>query len=512
MIFSRLAVLFFAGQVSVASAAVRGERRLDRATLGSYEPASTVTDHAAIDQDQKAIEELLTTSNVPNYQGVKAIYEQGAHSKPYATLQLVNGETTPNIQPKTAIKGTAVDGSIVTGSAYNEIGAGMTNIKVKYSTGEDSSMPSMCRVGGLPEAGASATTGGCFAASGTVTIGGSTELEYTYDVNADNGNGRTIQGFSLQAGSKMSKWSEYRKYLDYFGEEDYADKWVSNAIDGTAYTTATGKTFDFSSYGSAGRIEAIKKGTVYFNVYQYVLHEFEDAIADCSSDCTPGVDCNAEEVHAWDEGVAFYTGSMQDYLLYALADKRCQNFGTCGPDGDEIDGTAAINYKLMNEFAAGRDYLLQGNCEAPKRLLKKINNLMAVPLIQGMLRYAYKVDEQGGAEKEKAEGTVFMASVIPRIDYCDKDAAMTIFNNMNIGASSTSFRAVKNAVESQYDCLGITCAEIGGLLSTTMGDYYKGMEPCMDASTMTKTVSGGTALIASKIGVVLGSITLLFMV
>mmetsp|Transcript_3258 Transcript_3258/g.6012 ORF Transcript_3258/g.6012 Transcript_3258/m.6012 type:complete len:510 (-) Transcript_3258:112-1641(-) len=498
-----------AARVGLADASVRGERRLDRPKLGLYDPASLVTDHAAIDQDQAAIENALTATATPDYEAAKAIYIEGAYSKPYANLKLTS-TTTPNIPKNAAVLGVTVDGNAVEAVTYSETFGGSDSIKIKYNYGEDANSPSTCNVGGLADP--QVVTGGCFAESGSVTVNG-VAYAYTYDVMTGNGNGRTIQGFSIQAEAKMKNWQEYPKYSDYYGDYDFGDKWVKNALDGTKYVSGNGKVFDFSKYGDAGRIEAIKKGTVYLNIYQYVLHEFEDALADCSSSCTPMVDCNEEGVHAWDEGVAFYTGSQENYLLYALADKRCKNYGTCGADGDELEGTAHINYLLMNEFAAGRDELLRGNCESPRKNLKRITELMAVPLIQGLLRYAYKVGEAGGGEKEKAEGSVFMAGVIPRIHECDPDAAMVISNNMEIGASSTDLNEVKDAVESTYDCLGITCSNVGGLVKgTTAGDYY--FTPCGLAteSAPEKGSESGASSLSSKIGIVFASIALYFLV
>ena len=49
------------------------------------------------------------------------------------------------------------------------------------------------------------------------------------------------------------------------------------------------------------------------NVWMYAVREFEDAIDDCTS-CTSNCNehsTNSDSVHAWDEGVAFYTGSLE---------------------------------------------------------------------------------------------------------------------------------------------------------------------------------------------------------
>ena len=60
-------------------------------------------------------------------------------------------------------------------------------------------------------------------------------------------------------------------------------------------------------------------------------------------------------VHAWDEGVAFYTGSLEGAayggsgdgkLLYRLAEKRCANFGTCSTE-HPTSGTSQVNTELF---------------------------------------------------------------------------------------------------------------------------------------------------------------------
>ena len=61
------------------------------------------------------------------------------------------------------------------------------------------------------------------------------------------------------------------------------------------------------------RKEVIQKGIVYLNVFPYVIWEMQDAINDCidgqltANDGTPG----GNSVQAWDEAVAFYTGSAE---------------------------------------------------------------------------------------------------------------------------------------------------------------------------------------------------------
>lgn len=99
------------------------------------------------------------------------------------------------------------------------------------------------------------------------------------------------------------------------------------------------------------------------------------------------------------------------------------------------------------------------------------------------LRYAYKVDKLQGVEKEKAEGAVFAASVLPILHDCDTDAAEVVYNNMKVDASSTDHSEVKKAFEKNYKCMGINGAMVGGLWNAATDDYYEGAKPKKDSST-----------------------------
>ena len=59
------------------------------------------------------------------------------------------------------------------------------------------------------------------------------------------------------------------------------------------------------------------------------------------------------------------------------------------------------------------------------------------------------------------------------------EAAKIIYDNMKVGASSTDHVAVKQAFESTYASLGITCEDVGGLYFEAENKYYEGMEPCV---------------------------------
>ncbi|EOD06125.1 hypothetical protein EMIHUDRAFT_219446 [Emiliania huxleyi CCMP1516] len=309
---------------------------------------------------------------------------------------------------------------------------------------------------------------------------------------------RTMKGFSTGAEGKMYNgnncagcpYKTFSVFYDYYGDFDYADKWVSAALDGTNMTFSSGRhgPNDFATLGDAARIEAVKKGTAYMNVWMYVIREFEDAIDDCET-CVNGLNCNEfsdsdspqyNAVHAWDEGVAFYAGSLEGpnvggssagEMVYRLAEKRCANFGTCESGST---GLSNVNKELLEDFIVGEALLMKGLCHAVRPIVDRIIKQMTVPLVQGSLRYAYKVgmapEATDRSQKNAAEGAVFTAAVLPLVHECNVAAAKTISDEMKFGLYDQGvfpdFAAVKAAFESTYDCLGITCADVGGLSDT----------------------------------------------
>lgn len=323
-------------------------------------------------------------------------------------------------------------------------------------------------------------------------------FEYNYDPLTNNLNGRTLQGFSTGAKAKMydcatCPYPTYDKFYKYYGAYDYGDQWVMAAFNKakTAFTNGA----DFSVYGDVGTTEAIIKGTAYMNVWMYVNREMEDAIDDCSNDCATDA-CNDDQVAAWDEAVAFYTGSVAKndgagttgHLLYTLAQKRCANFGTCLTSGTDT-GVAAVNSEVFRSFKEGKQFLQLGQCTDAKKTVDRITNLMTIPLIQGTLRYAYITDKQNDKrEKSMAEGATFAASVLPMIAACNANDAKTIYDNMRVGGTA-SFEAVKAAFEANYACLGVSCADVGGLVDEAVGGYLAGAEPCVGGASPSASAS-----------------------
>merc|ERR1719424_2813214 len=128
---------------------------------------------------------------------------------------------------------------------------------------------------------------------------------------------------------------------------------------------------------------------------------------------------------------------------------------------------------------------------------------MTVPLVQGTLRYAWKVGQTGGVDnkptdqtaKNAAEGSTFAAAALPLVHACDAAAAKTVSDHMKFGVAvydkttgaftsgtKPDTAAVLAALEKTYTCLGITCAQVGGLLNGDKTAAETGMEDCTPAA------------------------------
>jgi len=470
-------------------------RRLSYTSIAGYEPGSDVVQHNRLDLDQAEMESLLGQTT-PEFVKAKAIYENGAHSGAYARI-------TVSALSAAVAKGSAVvqaSNAAATGYVKKPKAAQATSVDLTYTSicvdnqhSKDYSVAACYK------------TTGAMTVNGTLSIGAPSAVANKY---------RSLAGFSTAAGSKsgFAGKATFEKFKTYYTNADYGHRYVTAALDGSG---------SFTGKDNVARVEGAKKGSAYLNVWMYVVREMEDAITDCKINC---VKCNDDPVHAWDEGVAFYVGTLEGVdgagsgkMLYALADKRCKNYMTC--TGGTTSGTSKVNEEIMKLFAQGQAKLLQSKCGEVPAIRDAIIQQMSVPLIQGALRYAYKVDKLQGGSKEKAEGAVFAAAILPLVHACSTIAATTISNNLKINTTTPmtdGFAAVKKAFESTYSCLGITCAQVGGLILTG-SQYYEGMEPCAvavattgtpvkagtSASKATKSSNGGTGVAIAAVGMTL---------
>ena len=178
---------------------------------------------------------------------------------------------------------------------------------------------------------------------------------YAYGGNLaeDFGAIRTLSGFATAGEAKMMGWTMYPVYYAYWDEYNYADTFITKDYSATAK--------------DAGVAELMKKGA-YQAVWMYVLHKLESAISECKAG-----DSNAK--HSWDEGWAYYAGSLvgataaeaaseRGVLLWELAEKTANDFGT-----GHSTGPATANVEALAAAIAGRDDILAATTGAPPWLI-----------------------------------------------------------------------------------------------------------------------------------------------
>ena len=331
---------------------------------------------------------------------------------------------------------------------------------------------------------------------------------YESGTNSD----QTLQSISQPGGpsgtgtNAMQSNTWWPIYKAYWGDQiNYADVFVQKyGAAGAAYQDAT-------------RAQLVKKGIAYQGVWMYAVHKFETAIADCLKGTV--ADVNSAKLN-WDKGMAYYVGSQEGTttgastgnLLYNLAQKRCEEFGTCATTTDSST-IATANKEAIAKATEGMAYFVhtQLSCADPQlgKIFDGIVSQMTVPLVQGMLKYAWKADPvnagdcsadagkaeaavSSGCAQSWAEGWAFAAAVLPQVHKCDASAATKIKENLDIestaGPMTGGVKAVKDAIESVYDCLGISCTDVGEYQAG--GTVFDGMKKCTFAPS---TDEGSTA-------------------
>lgn len=247
--------------VLVASAAAAkptdeavAHRSLALQHLAGFIPVTQIADQASIDQDQALIIKYLEEKTEESFQVARNIYEKGAFSRSYATVTLKTGLPS-NVKQGTLVHGLTVDGNKVEGEVLRTTPKGETKISILYDTTDSDVDYTGCRVAANP----SPVKDGCFVADGFLTIDGiDDEQEYYYKVIQDNLCDRTIESMSRHADYKMKPcgkcdyYKDFNRFYEYYGQADYADKWIDTAFEGKTISFKHGD-WDFSQYSFESR-------------------------------------------------------------------------------------------------------------------------------------------------------------------------------------------------------------------------------------------------------------------
>lgn len=206
------------------------------------------------------------------------------------------------------------------------------------------------------------------------------------------------------------------------------------------------------------------------------------------------------------EGVAFYVGALEGndgsgdgVLLYDLADKLCIDFKTCGPLEDATEGTSPVNREVLGLSLNVVEHLTTMECGKARAIKNDIVNYMTVPFAQGLLKAAYQSsrDESSKDDGVNGEAAAYAATVVPLIHRCSELDASFIEKQLDYhtAAKDRDFIAIKETLERHYECLGVTCEQVGGLWDKEAGTYYEGASPCSSPIEADKEESSNSGLI-----------------
>eukprot|EP00565_Helicotheca_tamesis_P000614 CAMPEP_0185728082 /NCGR_PEP_ID=MMETSP1171-20130828/3562_1 /TAXON_ID=374046 /ORGANISM="Helicotheca tamensis, Strain CCMP826" /LENGTH=779 /DNA_ID=CAMNT_0028396751 /DNA_START=147 /DNA_END=2486 /DNA_ORIENTATION=- len=256
----------------------------------------------------------------------------------------------------------------------------------------------------------------------------------TSDQNARNTIFRTLHSLAI---SQMRKKAlpYFDEFVKYFNDAEYADNIILDSLDlkgrwGDSNSDITGVgTFD-------QRYEVITKIVQYQVVFIHLLAEMNDAIEDCRNQ---DINDNDGDVSSWDEIAAYIVGSMEgsdeggskDFndgqFIWNLGNKRSVDFSTVNEKG-----YAMVNSEIEDLLFAGKGMIESYDCADLTKVVTRIRNMMFIPLIQSVIRYAVKNEglSYESNHEEVAEGEAFTLCILPVIRYHDKKGAETIERNM----------------------------------------------------------------------------------
>mmetsp|Transcript_19438 Transcript_19438/g.29215 ORF Transcript_19438/g.29215 Transcript_19438/m.29215 type:complete len:552 (-) Transcript_19438:363-2018(-) len=475
----------------------------------TYEPASLVADQSCIDLDLSYIQKRVEHATVSKMKDAEIFYRKGGFSGAYAKVEIIGPDGaaafipkgTPVIASKNAEEEIGKEFGInvpdtLHGKTMEDVQTGDTEIRIAYDSPHNLQNQYLkCDAGAFQLESQHDVTLGCFDAKGQMEFENMGVYNYSYNVLEDNKNYRTLQKFSSEAESEMLMCGErcphrtFEKYFNYYEIPDYGDRFITSAFQQTHARYVRGNA-DFSSYSVNAVKEAVINGILYLNVWMHVVNQMEKAIDFCFLGDKPN------SVRHWDQSVAVFAGSMlkgkeTGFLLFDAASTICIDFMTCNA---ETTSEFTVLSKLFNKFDQGQSEMLKdrGSCDSAQLIKDSIEDLMAVPLIQGLLRAAYVRSREQDSSTEQARGATLAAAVLPLVHHCNPSDAEEIYSEMKIGSAKPDFVAVKQALERNYKCMKISCSDVGGYYNFDAEEYYKNAAPCtFAAANPSPSIQGG---------------------
>lgn len=294
---------------------------------------------------------------------------------------------------------------------------------------------------------------------------------------------RNLQAFSTGLGAKVTNTTislpDFHLFKAYYnGSSAYADNFINHALNGTGFA---------EKMDSSARKQLAIKGIQYQSISMYTLYEFAASIAKCKDNDSA---IQAKSLKNWDEGHAFYVGSLADekspttgQLFWTFANKRCGNSKTC-----EENGIAKANVGAISAMARGKVNIANNACDEAQFEMNMVRKYMQVALLQGVLEYTNKtlIKASGNSYpyKELSEAVAFLKGVVPYINEVNETSAKILESQLELNGLNYNvqlqYSNVSSAIYSVVDELCIHCDELGTTDTACSNNMTYLKEKCED--------------------------------
>merc|ERR1712032_127826 len=110
---------------------------------------------------------------------------------------------------------------------------------------------------------------------------------------------------------------------------------------------------------------------------------------------------------------------------------------------------------------------------------------MYVPIMQNLLLHAFNLASDEDIRRDRVYAAFFAKIMMPKLQKCSSTVAALVRENVFVADTvrpmASGFGRVKAGIEEVYDCIGLTCKEVGGIVNAkadSLSLYIRGAEPC----------------------------------
>lgn len=286
-----------------------------------------------------------------------------------------------------------------------------------------------------------------------------------YDEDGKYVRTRSLKWFSTQSTNNMLETEEpdFIKFMYTLGDQFYADKLVEEAL----------------AKSTISNSEVASEATLVLNLWMEIVHLMRGALEGCKNKQLKDDD----GVFLMDAAVAYWIGDGQiagdgdnGHLLYALSERFDKVFSL------EDAGQSRTNTNILKLFnAAKNEVSLPNACSDNQytyRNLRGIVNrlipMMAIPLIQGLI---YNL-----RENDRDRVKIYAHAFIPLVAGCRPSLFQALKQKFFL--EEYNVVEVENMIDlirQSFDCLGLTCDDIGVLEAETTEQSLACKNPRVDA-------------------------------